>query len=327
MLLHLCSLGVTHKKEWDSFVRATQNRKSFPCELSSYLIKGKQDLFAAWLDAGRNWDEAKMILKRTQSSSTEGLSGYVATKGKQLVADYGQTKADVLMKRRVEQGLYYDDEDFKDDPLERYYYMKKAHEMNRRHVVEDSSTLQTGANLDNDMIRSLTDEAEGVMRAGALPNMPAVNQKALYDGIADGGVQAAPKKRPKKTTEGEGSEPAKPKTTLEKASDLMAEILAESTSSRKKSMALGAVSYAGDLSKQLLDHSAKMEKHYKTLQKAVTEKVDDEDFYKKAFAAIEKDRAWFKTADSAADSILSGLRRASKKKDVEKKEKKPKKNT
>ena len=309
--------GVTHKNEWDCFIRATQNKKLFPVELSSYLIKGKNCLFGAWLDGNRDWDKAKLIVERTHKNSSEALSGWHGVKGKALVAEYGEDKAKLLMEKRFDKGLYYNDEDFPDDKLERYYYMKKARELNRRQVVEDSTKMQTQANLDNDMVRSLTDEAEGMFKAGALPDMVAATshgQRALCGELCESGAVAVKKKR--KTGEEETKpEEAKPKTIMDIASDKMADVLAESTNARKKSMALGAAEYAGELASQLLEHANVMEKHYKTLQTALNGKVEDESFYKKCFKVIDKDKAWFTSAEAAADSILNGLKRANKKKD------------
>lgn len=89
-----------------------------------------------------------------------------------------------------------------------------------------------------------------------------------------------------------------PKTMLDKASDLMHDILAESTTARKKSMALGAFNYAGELSAQLMKYAQSMEKHYKVLQRATANKVEDEDFLTKRFAKVEADRVWFKQAEA-----------------------------
>jgi hypothetical protein len=238
-----------------------------------------------------------MIMKRTHVNSNESTSGWIAKSGKDLVTEYGEEKAKSLMERRYNSGLYYISEDFPDDALERFYYMKKPREMTHREVVNDEATLEGSNNLSNDMVKSLIDETDGIFRSGAMPNdraLASAGQKALLDAVAEGGVQAAPKKKAKK--ESEGSEPAKPKTPAENAIDLMAAILADSTAARKKSMSLGAVNYAGELSSQLLAYAEKMEKYYKTLQQATTGKVTDESFYDRCFSKIEKERTWFEQA-------------------------------
>lgn len=292
------TLGTTHKREWDCFTRAISNRKAFPADLSVYAMKQKKDLFAAWLEAGRSWDKARLIITRTHKNENESLAGWVAKCGRDLVKEFGEEKAKKLFAARTAAGLYYNSDDFPDDELERFYYMKKPREVNRRQVTSDSTQVKADANLDNDMLNALVDENEGVMRAGALPECFASNtagQKAFMDGLFDG-VVAAPKKKAKK--EEEKSKEVQPKTLPQKACDLMADILSDSTKARKKSMSLGAVNYAGELSNQLLDFAKKMEHSYKTLQKATNNNVDKEDFYLKIFAEVAKQREWFVQAEA-----------------------------
>lgn len=238
-----------------------------------------------------------MKVTRKHTSESESLQGWIAVNGRDLVAQYGKDKAKTLMDKRSGQGLCYDHEDFPNDELERFYYMKKPKEMNKKSSVTDSAKIEGAANLDGDMLRHLTDESEGVFRLGGLPEGHAsssAGQKALLEGL-EGSVGAAPKKKAKKE---EKSEVVEPKTMLEKASDLMHDILAESTTARKKSMALGAVNYAGELSAQLMKYAQSMEKHYKVLQRATANKVEDEDFLMKCFAKVEADRVWFKQAEA-----------------------------
>eukprot|EP00434_Breviolum_minutum_P045418 symbB.v1.2.040712.t1/scaffold7461.1/size11127/1 len=106
----------THKKEYDCFCRAISNKKSFPLDLSGYVAKNKNDLFTAWLDANRDWDKCRMIMRRVHSNSNESLSGWEAKPGKKLVEEYGKEKAEALMAKRHSAGLSYDNEDFPDDP-------------------------------------------------------------------------------------------------------------------------------------------------------------------------------------------------------------------
>lgn len=265
------------------------------------MAKNKNDLFTAWLDANRDWDKCRMIMRRVHSNSNESLSGWEAKPGKKLVEEYGKEKAEALMAKRHSAGLSYDNEDFPDDPLERFYWMRKAREMTNRNVVTDEGSIEGKDNLNKDMLKALIDENDGMFRAGAMPSAVAsssAGQKALLDGLVAGGVQAAPKKTPKPKDE---SKPAEPKSQVELATDLMASILAESTAARKKSMSLGAVNYAGELASQLLAYAEKMEKYYKTLQQATTAGVTDTGFYEKVFAKVEKDRTWFANASVGGD--------------------------
>ena len=168
----------THKKEWDAFDRAIKNRKAFPVDLSQYVTKSKTDLFGLWLDSGRSWDKCRMLAQRKHQNSHESLSGYVARRGQELVDQFGEAKASTIMKKREEQGLCYDSEDFPGDPLERWYYMRRPKEMNRRQSVEDSTSIHAEANLSNDMLAGLIDPDEGMMRLGALPEGSAATASA-----------------------------------------------------------------------------------------------------------------------------------------------------
>ena len=270
-------------------------------DLSQHVVRNKQDLFVAWLEAGRNWDKARMIITRTHKSENESMAGWVAKPGKEIVKEYGEAKAKELMAKRYAAGLYYNHEDFEHDEMERFYYMRKPKEVTKRHVVADESKIEAEANLNDHMLRALVDENEGVMRAGALPTVHTANkdgQKALMDGLHEGGVAAAaPKKKAKK--EAEGSQEVKPKSMLEKAVDLMSEILTDTTKARKKSMSLGAVNYAGELAKELLEYAQRMEGYYKTLQTATTNNVDNEGFYEKWFKKITAEREWFTQAEAS----------------------------
>ena len=290
---------MTNKREWDTFSRQIQSRKVFPVALSQYVVKCKNDLFQAWLDGGKKWDQCQLIMERRQKSSNEASSGWIAVAGKKLVEEMGEEKGKLVMDRRTRAGMFYDNEDFPDDPMERMYYMPKAREVTHRETTEDMSKMQGKSHCDEDLLKALTGE-EGVMRAGALPNLHAKNaagQKALLDGMTESGVQAAPKRR-KVEDDSEKSKEVKAKTLKEKVTDLMAAVLAENIAARKKSMSLGAVNYAGELASKLLDHAERMEKHYKTLQTAVGSNLEDDEFFKKCIGKIEKEQKWFITAEA-----------------------------
>ena len=243
-----------------------------------------------------------MIMQRKHSTETEGLSGWIAVSGHDLVKKHGEEKAKVVRERRYALGLYYNSEDFPDDELERMYYIRKPKEMTKRSKVEDACTMDGRADLDNDMVKTLIDE-DGPFRAGCVPDGMAASssgQKALVDGLMEETSVAKPKKPKKKDEQNEGLTTVTPKTIFEQAKDLMADILQESTTSRKKSMSLGEVNYAGELAQQLLDHATKLEKYYSVLQKAFKGDVTDESFFQKIVEKVSKERKWFKTAEAEA---------------------------
>lgn len=262
-------------------------------------MKSKTDLFGAWLDAGRDWDQCKLIMTRKHTNENEALSGWTAVSGRDLISTFGDVKAKKLMDRRLTQGLYYDHEDFPDDEVERMYYMKKPKELNKRVTVSDSMSLRGDSSMNSDMVKALIDE-DGILRAGALPEVSAANaggQKALLDGVAEEAVAAKPKKKKAKENN-EGSEPVVPKTPMEEARATMADILQESSNARKKSMALGEESYAGELSQQCLNHATALEGYYKQLQKALAKNIEEGAFYTKVMGKVKQQRDWFTKAEA-----------------------------
>ena len=189
--------SVTNETEWDTFNRAIRNRKTFPAEMSSYVLKNKNEVFNAWLDAGGEWDECKVIIERKQKSSVEGLSGWVAVKGKDIAASYGDTKAQVVFASCKASGLTYPDEDFPDDDLERWYYMRKGKELTKREITEEQATLSGTSKVDNKMLLALTDESEGIFKAGQVPTLQAAStagQKALVDAMGEAGAKPVPRR-------------------------------------------------------------------------------------------------------------------------------------
>lgn len=78
-------------------------------------------------------------------------------------------------------------------------------------------------------------------------------------------VQAQPKKKKAKEESAEKSEPVQPETTQEKANAALPLILKDASDARTASIKLTNMEYAGELSKQLLDHAQKLEKLYSKL--------------------------------------------------------------
>ena len=108
--------GTTHKNEWATFNRQTQNRKVFPVQLSNMLVKNKQDLFQTWMECGKSWDKVAMKVDRSVTQKNRSLSGWIAKQVKTLKEDYNDPdKLQKLLKNRIDSGLFYNDADFPDD--------------------------------------------------------------------------------------------------------------------------------------------------------------------------------------------------------------------
>lgn len=96
-------------------------------------------------------------------------------------------------------------------------------------------------------------------------------------------------KKKKEPTE-EKSEEAQPQITQEKAKDALTDLLSDAATSRTESIKLSHVAYASELSTQLLEHAAKLEKFYQDIQKALGE--SDDKVLKSLLAKLNKEKAF-----------------------------------
>ena len=109
----------THKREWDSFVRQAASKHSFPCKLAPSYLKSKVELFNFWLDAGKDWDKTLAIVERKQQSESLSRKQWTAIQAKDIYATRTKEKADELVEKRKAANLYYLDDDFPEDPMDR----------------------------------------------------------------------------------------------------------------------------------------------------------------------------------------------------------------
>jgi methionyl-tRNA formyltransferase len=77
----------------------------------------------------------------------------------------------------------------------------------------------------------------------------------------------------------------------------MDECLKKGADARKSAIALGSLEYSGDLSKQLMQFSDKMEKVFKILQDLRSRKISDPDQYSKYFDILDEKMQWYNKAD------------------------------
>lgn len=89
-------------------------------------------------------------------------------------------------------------------------------------------------------------------------------------------MTAVPKTKKDTEKKGQGeSEKLEPESWTSKATDTLPTMLTAAAKARTLSIKLGTVEYAGELSKQLLDHASKLENLYQDLQKAVKDQASD----------------------------------------------------
>lgn len=111
--------STTHKREWDRFARQCANKSVFPISLAGAYKRSKVDLFGAWLDAGMKWDQTEVLVQRRQDSKNLARGQMTGIQAKTLKEKLGEEKANRIINLRKDQGLYYADDDFPDDPEHR----------------------------------------------------------------------------------------------------------------------------------------------------------------------------------------------------------------
>ena len=165
--------SVTHKREWDKFVRSKERFKVY-----GFYQSNKLDLFSIWLDSGMSWDKASLEVQRQHKSINEAKKGWEAKKGKDIMAQYGETKGKQVIASRMQQSLFYGDEDFPTDEMERWYWMPVGQKMSNKEKVEETMTLSASKKLDNGLFKALTADEGGVMKAGAMPSVSTATPNA-----------------------------------------------------------------------------------------------------------------------------------------------------
>ena len=78
----------------------------------------------------------------------------------------------------------------------------------------------------------------------------------------------------------------------------MDDCLKKAADARRLSISLGNLAYSGEVCKELLEFSTKMEKVYRNLQKLLNDKVEDESKYKGLLAIINEKLEWFTKAEA-----------------------------
>ncbi|CAK9025439.1 unnamed protein product, partial [Durusdinium trenchii] len=251
--------SVTHKAEYDKFSRQCLDRKKFPVSLAPHYMKDKLDVFRAWLQASEQWDAVEVIYERRAER-----------RSKDLYHKYPKEKADGLMRKLKEKGMWYYDPDFDGDEEEIFYYACEGNVLSDESVFVESTTVKGKEVGNKELVEALTGEG-GPLAAGAIA-----------------GAATA--------TEDE-AEKMEPKTVIDQARDNMETCLKKAAEARKHALSLSGTGYGGDLSTQLMNFSAKMEAIYKILQDVTARKVMDEESYMKHFKIITDKTGWYEKAE------------------------------
>lgn len=108
---------MTHKKEWDQFIRQAAGRAKSSTVLADHLATSKVEMFNMWMDSGKDWSQTTMTLERKNSLKNQSVKGYEAIQGKELRKRFvdNPEKYDRLISQRKTTGMFYPDEDFPND--------------------------------------------------------------------------------------------------------------------------------------------------------------------------------------------------------------------
>ncbi|CAK9040577.1 unnamed protein product [Durusdinium trenchii] len=177
--------SVTNKRDWDKFCRQASCRSKFPVALSEHFVNNKLDLFNLWLDNNKSWEKCKVEVERRAELEHQSVRGWEAVQGKDLKKRYTEEKYEALVKSRKAAGLWYQCDDFPDDPDECWYFMRSAQKFKRIDKTKEGMALRAEASVDDEARALLTGE-HGPLQAGALPSVDAVSKpgcKALLDAV------------------------------------------------------------------------------------------------------------------------------------------------
>lgn len=287
----------THKAEYDKFCRQCLDRKRFPTKLASHVIKDKLDVFRQWLMCSEVWENVVVEFERRAERRSTSCKQRSGMKARDIYKKYPKEKAEALIKRLRDKGMWYYDEDFEGDEEEIYYYCNEGNIIKDENIVSDTTTVRGTEKGNKEVVEALTG-ADGLLAAGACAAPTTANeagQKALVESIVEAPTTQAKPKKPKKKDEAEKLEP---KSITEKAKDYMESCLKKSADARKYAIALGATDYSGALSTQLMTFSQKMEQVYKILQDLTSRKVEEEKEYEKHFNIIDDKIVWYEKAEA-----------------------------
>ena len=105
----------THKTEWGKFCRQATDRKKFPVQLAPHFVSNKLDVFRSWLEVHQNWDDVLVQFERKAERKVSAKKRRSGTKERDIHKRYPKHKAEALVKRLREKGLWYYDPDFPGD--------------------------------------------------------------------------------------------------------------------------------------------------------------------------------------------------------------------
>ena len=135
-------------------------------------------------------------------------------KAREVYLRYPKDKADSLMKKLREKGMFHWDEDFPRDEEEIFYFIGVGNSVKDENITSEKAEVAIKTKGDKELTEALIGE-NGMLAAGAVPDANTASEagsKAVLDSVAG---STAPEKKGKRKTTAEKSESLQPKTILE----------------------------------------------------------------------------------------------------------------
>jgi len=82
------------------------------------LKRKKHELFNLWMDNGMDWDKVTCHVEREQACKNVSRKQWTAVQSKVLKQQLTPERYEDIIKKRMDAGLYYKDDDYPNDPLD-----------------------------------------------------------------------------------------------------------------------------------------------------------------------------------------------------------------
>lgn len=154
-------------------------------------------------------------MERRAEHRVTGTKKRSGTKARDIQKLYPKEKAESLIKKLKEKGMWHYDEDFEGDEEEIFYYVGAGNEMKDENITSESACVGVKVKGDKELAESLTGEG-CALAAGAVPSLATGSEagtKHLLEAVTTAATTESKTKRRKGNAE--PATPAVPKTILE----------------------------------------------------------------------------------------------------------------
>ena len=211
-------------------------------------------------------------------------------------------KAEKIYQMRLKAGLVSPDEDFPDDPMENWVWIKSKTSYKVSNETEERMTAKGQMQLDSSTGAAFLGEG-GILAAGACPSVTGLKEEG-QEKIAKlmGGVAAAKKPPLPKPNRAE-AEVVTADTPKERAVSAMREMVQESAEGKRLLMEVAPYGISGDLFEEIRTFTAELDAAHKKAQKLVLKGCDNEAKYLRYTSILAEKRSWWSMRKDAAKGV------------------------